>query len=207
MSAEVVSGEVVSRPEIPLQIITPDDVRESIRRAKVGLERAAEEIVWQIEREAWVTLGYPSWDAMREAEYGGAAFMVPRKDRPELVERMRAAGLTQQEVAATAGVTERTVRRDEDRTNVRSTDPEWKGSNDPFGDDPQSITSARKAKRRLPLPDAFHDATYDMSRLATRLENLHKDDRFSANKDALRRHKVDLFRAQTIIRKIIQDLP
>ncbi|TDT30885.1 hypothetical protein [Naumannella halotolerans] len=115
---------VATRPEIPLQVITPADVRASIRRARQGLERAAEEIVWQIEMEAWRTLGYSSWGAMREAEYGGAAFMVPSKSRRELVARIRAAGITQQEVAATAGVNVRTIKRDErsstEGTNVPS---------------------------------------------------------------------------------------
>lgn len=67
------------RPEVPLQVITPADTRDSIRRAKKSLEAAAKEIVWQIEMEGWRTLGYSSWGAMREAEYGGAAFMVPSK--------------------------------------------------------------------------------------------------------------------------------
>lgn len=102
----------VSRPEIPLQVITPADVRASIGRARRSLEKAAEEIVWQIEMEAWRTLGYSSWTAMREAEYGGAAFMVPSKSRPEIVARIRAAGLTQKEIAETAGVGQSTVDRD-----------------------------------------------------------------------------------------------
>lgn len=98
--------------EIPLRVITPQDVRASIKRARRSLEAAAEEILWQIEMEGWRTLGYSSWTAMREAEYGGAAFMVPSKSRPEIVARIRAKGLTQREIAETAGVTERTIRND-----------------------------------------------------------------------------------------------
>lgn len=110
MTVDYATGEI--RPDVPLRIITQADVRASIRRAKSSLEKAAHEIVWQVEMEAWRTLGYRSWDAMREAEYGDAAFMVPRRQRPELVSRMRAAGLTQQEIADTAGVHESTVSRD-----------------------------------------------------------------------------------------------
>lgn len=102
----------VTRPEVPIQVITPNDVRASIRRARKSLEDAASEIVWQIEMEAWRTLGYSSWTAMREAEYGGAAFMVPSKSRPEIVARIREKGLTNAEIAATAGVHESTVSRD-----------------------------------------------------------------------------------------------
>lgn len=108
---------------VPLRIITPDDVRASVRRAKRSLEKAAEEVVWQIEHEAWVTLGYASWNAMREAEYGDAAFMLPRnKGRPELVSRMRAKGLTQQEIADTAGIHRRSVERDLN-AHMRNEDP------------------------------------------------------------------------------------
>lgn len=114
---------VQARPEVPLQVVTPADVRASVRRAKKSLEAAAAEIVWQIEREAWRTLGYPSWTAMREAEYGGAAFMVPSKSRPEIVARIKeievgrtARGnpkhLTDQEIAETVGVSRRQVQDD-----------------------------------------------------------------------------------------------
>lgn len=129
------TGELAGRPEVPLQVITPADVRASIRRAKASLEKAANEIVWQIEREAWVTLGYSSWTAMREAEYGEAAFMVPSKQRPELVQRMKAKGLTNADIASTAGVSDETVRRDLSQpTNVVS-------------DLPPTITNARGQER------------------------------------------------------------
>lgn len=118
---------IMTRPEVPLQVITPELVRASIRRAQRSLEAAATEIVWQIEREAWRTLGYSSWTAMREAEYGGAAFMVPSKSRPEIVARIRAAGLTQREAAETAGVTEQTIYNDERRAR----DPKYLGRIDP----------------------------------------------------------------------------
>ena len=122
-----------TRPEVPIQVITPTDVRISIRRARKSLEDAASEIVWQIEMETWRTLGYSSWTAMREAEYGSAAFMVPSKNRPELVSRMRAKGLTQKEIAATAGVSQQQVSND---------------LNTSFGNEqPVTITNARGQQR------------------------------------------------------------
>lgn len=118
--------------EIPLQLITPDLVRSSIKRARRNLESAAEEIIWQIEREAWRTLGYPSWTAMREAEYGGAAFMVPSKNRPELVARIREAGVSQREIARTVGVDEGTVRND-----LRGASAEYSALQSNAGPDPE----------------------------------------------------------------------
>lgn len=99
-----VTGEIVEA--------TYADVKHSVEKAKASLEQAAEQIVWQIEHQAWTVLGYSDWNAMREGEYGGAAFMVPRAERPELVARMRQSGLTQQEIADTAGISRRTVADD-----------------------------------------------------------------------------------------------
>lgn len=121
----------VTRPEVPIQVITPNDVRASIRRARKSLEDAAAEIVWQIEMEAWRTLGYSSWTAMREAEYGSAAFMVPSKSRPEIVRRIKeievgrtARGgskhLTDQEIADTVGVSRAQVQDDLNGNNKKS---------------------------------------------------------------------------------------
>lgn len=87
-------------------------VRESVATAQTHLERAAEQVVWQIEHQVWTVLGYASWDEMRRAEYGGAAVIVPRADRPELVSRLRSEGLSQQQIGNTIGVTDTTVRRD-----------------------------------------------------------------------------------------------
>lgn len=126
---------VTARPEVPIQIITPKMVRDSIKRAKRNLWDAAEEIVWQVEMEGWRTLGYSSWGAMREAEYGEIAFMVPRQSRADLLERMRRAGLTQKEIAATAGVTERTVRSDLSTGNLSGSE------------DQQPITNSRGQQR------------------------------------------------------------
>ena len=101
--------------------ITYGAVKESIETAKGHLEKAAEQVVWQIENHVWTILGYSDWNEMRETEYGGAAFMVPKAERPELVARMRAQGMTQQEIADTAGVAESTVRNDLNRNSADET--------------------------------------------------------------------------------------
>ena len=92
--------------------VTEDRVRASIATARTHLEAAAEQIIWQVENEVWTVLGYDSWDAMREAEYGGAACMVPSGSRPRIVGRLRELGLKQREIAATVGVSVGTVNGD-----------------------------------------------------------------------------------------------
>ncbi len=114
----------MSSPEIPVRIITPADHDASIARCKAGLAVAAEEIIWQVEMETWKVKGYKSWDAFREATYGGPAVIVPTGTRKAIVEKLRPL-LTQQETADTLGVTTRTIKRDEAKgTNVPSVPPE-----------------------------------------------------------------------------------
>ena len=170
MTVNYATGEITEqrRPEIPLQIITPNDVRASISRARRSLEKAAVEIVWQIEMEGWRTLGYSSWGAMREAEYGGAAFMVPNKNRPELVSRIRAAGLTQQEIADTAGIARNTVAAD---LNAQSEHSESQTITNSLGqqrpatyarsDEPDdSVIDAEIVEDDEPTPDATTDPAH-----------------------------------------------
>lgn len=102
--------------------ITEAEVWESVHTTQTHLEKAAEQIVWQVENEVWKTIGYDDWDAMREGVYGGAAVIVPRRDRPELSSRLRAQGLTKQEIGDTLGKTERTIERDLKQTNVGFSD-------------------------------------------------------------------------------------
>ncbi|MFF2452127.1 hypothetical protein [Isoptericola sp. NPDC058082] len=99
--------------DVDTTAMTEAEARASVDEAKQSITRFAECIVEQVERRAWLALGHGSWAEMREAEYGGeASFLVPTAKRRELVARLRAAGLTQREIAATAGVAERTVRYD-----------------------------------------------------------------------------------------------
>lgn len=133
--------------------------RRSVERARTNLEKAAKEIIWQIEHRAWEVLGYASWDEMRQAEYGGVAVMVPSKDRPQLTTALREAGLTQKQTAATIGVTERTVRSDEATGKV---------SGPPL-----------RAQRRGSLPDQLRSALHELDRITRRIERIAADDRFA----------------------------
>lgn len=91
------------------------EVKRSVEMARESGSRFFEQIVWQIENAAWSVLGYADWDEMREAEYGDMGVVVPRADRPEIVSRMRRAGMTQAEIAETVGVDQKTVSRDLNR--------------------------------------------------------------------------------------------
>lgn len=104
--------------------MTESEARTSVERTKRGLEAAASEVVRQIAGRAWIALGYESWDEMRLAEYSGAAVIVPRTDRPQLSARLSAEGLSQQQIADTLGVGQKTISRDVSQmTNAESDAP------------------------------------------------------------------------------------
>ena len=88
------------------------EVRESVAVARSHGEKFFEQIVWQVEHQAWTILGYGSWDEMREAEYADMGVVAPRADRPELVSRLRSKGLTQKQIGDTLGVHRETVAKD-----------------------------------------------------------------------------------------------
>ena len=189
---------VSTSPEVPLQIITPELVRASIKRARKSLEAAAEEIIWQIEMEGWRTLGYSSWGAMREHEYGGAAFMVPGKNRPEIVERIKAIEvgrtargnakyLTNKEIAETVGVSLAQVERD---LKPENKNPQMRDfvNEDIIDAEIIEVTSAPKTKRRRPITDQAGDAGWELRKATEKLQRIFEDDRLGRNKEEVATH-------------------
>lgn len=99
------------------EIITTDDVRQSVRRVIEHAESIWDEWAWQVENKTWGILGYSSWDEMRTGEYASlSSITAPRAERPELISRFRKAGLTQAEAAETLGVSRRTVQQYDEPT-------------------------------------------------------------------------------------------
>src|SRR5699024_10974643 len=85
----------------------------------------------------------PRWPASHpgHSEIPPTSTGGPSKSRPELVARIRAKGLTQQEIADTAGVAESTVRNDLNRN---------------FADEPpEPITNSRGQQRPAPAPNFY----------------------------------------------------
>ena len=65
---------------------------------------------------------------------------------------------------------------------------------------------APKAKRR-PLPDAFRDATYDLTKVTERIERLAADDRFPRNANEVAERNLNyLVRARDLLEQVIQQL-
>ena len=200
MSAAIVSTKID---------ISEREVRESIAVARSHGEKFFEQIVWQVENEAWRVLGYASWDEMRLGEYDDMGVVAPRADRPELVARMRAKGLTQAQIAGTLGVDRKTVMADlsksetdiEDSppviTNARgqerpatynrteTTKVEESVTADPdtgeILDPPTEQTPPRADRRRSLVDDAF-TANTNLWKAVERIREIRNDDRYTRNK-------------------------
>lgn len=156
-------------------LVTAADARTSIDLARGHLADAGKEIVWQVRNKVWHVLGYSDWDEMREAEYGGAAVIVPSADRPELSAALYDEGLTPKQVGATFGVSDRTVDRDvRQMSNVPPTRPDSLGRQQPTSK-PRPRTPGAETRPRedhsapgptdsdatSPAPDAAHDPIGD----------------------------------------------
>jgi len=60
----------------------------------------------------WVHLGYASWDAYVDGEFGAERLRLPAGDRQQAVTELRLAGMSQRAIASTVGVNQATVSRD-----------------------------------------------------------------------------------------------
>jgi hypothetical protein len=188
---------LVNRETGEILEISYADVRTSIDNAKSSLEEAANEIVWQVENRVWTHLGYADWNEMREAEYGGAAFMVPREDRPELQVRLKSAGLTNAVVAETMGVGVRTVERetakwrDEHPGSVGGAVPNTRGQSRPTTYAKPDVKPADIAAAVAEFPELTHYADTgqerDVLRLAGALRGYDDDER-EVRRAALQAH-------------------
>lgn len=151
-------------------------------------------------------LGYPSWTAYVAGEFSKELAELRRDVRRDVVQALSATGMSTRAIASVVGVSNSTVHEDikviDSTVRLANSRPSTVTSLDGR----ERPASQQMKPRRKPLTDAFWDASTDLNRLATRLENLHKDDRFAQNRDGLRRHRADLFRAQTILRRLIEDL-
>ena len=82
-----------------------DTIRSSVLIARDAIVEA-----WRA--RAWIPLGYQSWQEMCETEFDGVVPRLPAEERRELAISLRQEGMSTRGVAAAAGVSEVTVRRD-----------------------------------------------------------------------------------------------
>lgn len=93
-------------------MIELDEAKRRVDRVKSGVERIWDDLVVLYRERAWSVLGYQSWDALCDAEFGGTRIALPRQQRQEVVCDLRAAGLSTRAIASAVGASQRTVAYD-----------------------------------------------------------------------------------------------
>jgi len=151
---------------------------------------------------AHVALGYPSWPAYVSAEFGELQARLGIDDRRVLVGALTATGLPTRTIAEVVGVNHSTVVRDQKQV-VHDAPPVPDGPRPSSefgamvaemgapsrrrvaGRDGKTYTAVQpelKPPRRSPLPDSYSSAMWELRKSIERLEKLHADDRFQADR-------------------------
>lgn len=185
------------------ELIAHGDVRASVKRAREHGERFFEEVIWQVENQAWIVLGYADWDTMRDAEYGDLGVAAPRSDVPQLASRLRSNGFTQAQIGVTLGVPQQTISRhlntqmgNQDPAppiivNARGQErpPSYQRPARPAIVDAEIVEDTKpRATPRRALSDQARDAGQELRKAVERVERVAADDRLTPNKEQVAAH-------------------
>ena len=108
MHEEVVDAEIVEDE------LTSSQARELTDRIRVTLDGLWDLVIEAFNGRAHAALGYSSWDAYCNAEFGSNRIKLPREERRETVRSMREHGMSPGAIAAATGMGRTTVRRELD---------------------------------------------------------------------------------------------
>ena len=93
-------------------MIELDEAKRRVDRVKSGVERIWDDLVVLYRERAWSVLGYQSWDALCDSEFGGTRIALPRQQRREVVCDLRESGMSTRAIASAVGVSAMQVSRD-----------------------------------------------------------------------------------------------
>ncbi len=190
-SVLVLDGECTTEDDSPLL----DEV--AARRLTMHIKLGLDNIVSNVERvvplieqaragSAHHALGFPSWTAYVEFEFAGLIGRLTTAERRPIVEMLAGTGMPTRAIASVVGANHTTVARDLQRAPVACAT----GGRDVVGRDGKNYTfdppTEPRKRRRRPLPDQYDDAVHDLVKAVERLQRLHADDRFPANREGLR---------------------
>lgn len=112
---------------VPTDAIGAIEARELTRQIRTGLEHSYSLIIAAWRGRAWLSMGYSSWDAYCQGEFGNLALQPPREERPAVVLSLREAGMSVRAIVSATGLGRGTVARE-----VRAGSPSFEGE-DPTG--------------------------------------------------------------------------
>jgi len=138
--------------------------------------------------EVHAVLGYPSWTAYIADVFTSAPLHLEREQRRELVGYLSGEGMSVRAIGQTVGADRNTVRSD--LRQVGEFHPPGHSPAPPqavTGMDGKSYPPAEPMQpHKSPLLDAYSQAIGELDKACRRLEKLHANDSFPANRKALR---------------------
>jgi hypothetical protein len=216
---------------------TAEEARTRADRIRSGMRVLAEwqdDVIAAYVARDWAALGYESWAAYLDGEYGEHRIRLPRDQRREIVAGMAQAGMSTRAIGSAIGVHHDTVHRDVQATVGNPTVDEQRAvlsldgrerpaarpapsTSDWAEPDDDAIpgqshvlehtaleTVTPAVTRRRPLPEAFADAGRDLTKAAEKLTRLTEDDRFTRNRDATHHQVPELIGALEHTTRLVQ---
>lgn len=98
--------------------ITVEQARELTEEIKVDQATLWDKVVRAYTERAWQVLGYESWDAYCATEFRSVRLRLPLEERQDIVSSLRDAGLSIRGVASAIGISDQTVQRDLNSSDV-----------------------------------------------------------------------------------------
>lgn len=136
------------------QELTAENARELTRKIRVGLEGTYALIIDAFKGRAWTALGYPTWDAYCQGEFGALSLQPPREERQQVILSLRESGMSTRAIASATDTSQSQVIRE-----LRSIPRESFGS-------PEGSTIGLDGKTYTQKPEpAFYDVMLDDSLL------------------------------------------
>lgn len=102
---------------------SPTPAAERAERIRSGFRTLADwqqDVIDAYRERDWLTLGYPTWDAYLDGEFGETRVLVPREQRRQIVADMREVGMSTRAIGAALGVSVGTVQADRSELNSRT---------------------------------------------------------------------------------------
>lgn len=171
------------------------------------IRRWQQDVLTAFRERDWLTLGYPSWAAYVQGEFGNTAAQLGPEQKNMVMAAMAAGNMSTRAIAAVAGVSQSTAARaiaaaphvshgdspDVDLSPVDATvipnltvHPPIPAARKVTGMDGKVYTPPAPRKQNRPaLPPQFQSAMCDLSKLVRKVEKLRADDRYKANRQAI----------------------
>lgn len=216
-----------------------EEARARADRIRSGMRVLAEwqqDVIAAYAARDWDALGYETWDAYIDGEYGEHRVRLPREQRREIVAGMSAAGMSSRAIGSAVGSSHVTVQNDlqatgknfpvEGERTVLSLDgrerpaarpaPEPNVWVEPGADevvDAELVDEPARAEppkpKRPPLDKTFMSARVDLERAANRLGSIANDDRFQRNRQMVHGQMTELMIAVEQVAELVEaaDLP